>query len=466
MWAIVSVLVPVLVTLLSRMVVIDLAYHIRAGELILTGRSIPATDTFTFTMAGASWLDQQWGAQLIMAAVNRAGGFASISLLRASLIGITFGLVYRTCRVVGAPPRIASLLSLGGFVLSLQTLAMRPQLFAVPLFAGELLILTQRTEHPRRLWAIPALTIAWTNMHGSFVLAPVLIGLALLQDLQRKDRGNVRRLALVGIATLLATLASPFGPAAWSYVVSLSTNPIIRTTITEWQPIDLSSFTGVAFFGSAAAIAGWLAIRGRPTPWPWLVWLGVFFFLTLPAARGVIWWGLVAPMVVAALLTPGPEEVRTRSEAGTGRGGSHVLDLTVVTTLVLVTLAAVPLWRPGPQSRLLSEAPQGLVAAVANAVPARTRLAVPQPWASWFEYALPSMPVMVDPRIELFPQAVWDDYNELRGAGDRWREVLDRWEVGAVVLDTRDWSLVDVIDRDPGWRLAYRDADGVLYVRT
>jgi hypothetical protein len=34
-WALLPILVPALVSMMSRMVAIDLAYHVRAGELIL-----------------------------------------------------------------------------------------------------------------------------------------------------------------------------------------------------------------------------------------------------------------------------------------------------------------------------------------------------------------------------------------------------------------------------------------------
>ena len=69
----------------------------------------------------------------------------------------------------------------------LQTLAMRPQLFAVPLFAASLWILAGRHAHPARLWALPVLAIVWANVHGSFVFAPLLVGLALVEDVIGRD---------------------------------------------------------------------------------------------------------------------------------------------------------------------------------------------------------------------------------------------------------------------------------------
>jgi hypothetical protein len=460
-WAILPVVVPVLVTLMSTMLAIDLAYHVRAGDLILDTRAIPRVDTFTFTMAGRAWLDQQWGAQLLMALAHRAGGWGALAILRALLIGATFGMTYRTCRVRGAAPIAASCLALGGFVVSLQALAMRPQLLAVPLFAASLLVLVERDAHPRRLWLIPVMAALWANLHGSFVMAPALVALALIEDLGRRERAGARRLAAVGGLTVLATLCTPFGFHVWTYAIDLSTNPVIRDSVTEWAPITLSSFAGVGFFLTAGACAAWLALRGEPTPWTDLAWLGAFFLLALPAARGVIWWGLVAPVVMAGLLPH-----RVRDGVSRVRAGSPALNLTVVTVLVVATLGALVRVRQAPDAALLREAPMGLTAAVAAAVPAGSRLVVPEPWGSWFEFAVPDVPLFVDPRIELFPQSVWEDYTTLRISRDGWQRVLDRWDADAIVIDTRDWTLGDRLASDPSWRLAYRDHDGELFVRS
>ncbi len=186
-----------------------------------------------------------------------------------------------------------------------------------------------------------------------------------------------------------------------------------------------------------------------------------FFFLALPAARGVIWWGLVAPVVMAGLLPR-----RAPEAAGRARGGSPALNLAVVGVLVLATVAALVHVRDAPGSSLLGEAPAGLATAVAAHVAPGSRLVVPEPWGSWFEYAVPDVPVFVDPRIELFPTAVWEDYTTLRISRDGWREVLDRWRVDAIVVDTRDWTLGERLKADPAWRLAYTDRDGELFVRS
>ncbi len=461
-WSLLPLLIPILVSMASRMVAIDLAYQVRSGELFLTSGHIPSIDTFTFTIAGGHWFDQQWGAQAILALAFRAGGWGTVSFLRAVLIGTTTWFVYAACRAKGAEPAKASALSLAGFVVGLQALAMRPQLFAIALFSLSVWALVTRHRYPWRAWIVPVATVLWANVHGSFVLAPVLVGLAWFDDFSAGRRAQASQLVRVGIATALATFVTPFGPLVWKYAFQLAANPIVRNNVSEWEPVTVRSFGGAAFFASGLAVAGYLAARQGRTRWADLIWLGFFFGLALPAVRGIVWWALAAPVVLAF----------SRDEAGQGRkphgerGGSRLLNGLVIGMLVVSVVAALPWWRSGSTTAMLSEAPVGLADAAGNLLPAGTRLFVSEPWASWFEQAEPQILVFTDPRIEIFPVSVWDDYARLRSGTSGWEAILDRWNVQAVAVDRQDLSgLLSVIRSSPAWKPVYQDRDSVLFVR-
>jgi len=90
---------------------------------------------------------------------------------------------------------------------------------------------------------------------------------------------------------------------------------------------------------------------------------------------------------------------------------------------------------------------------------------VHQPWGSWFEFALPDVPVFVDSRIEIIPADVWHDYGQVGFAGAEWQTVLNRWDVQAIVASA-DWDLLPILEApDSGWRIVYQDNDGSLFVR-
>src|ERR1041385_7085056 len=85
-WTFLGVFLPALAALLVPMPAVDLAYQLRAGAGILAGQGIPDTDTWTFTVAGTPWLDQQWGAQVLLAGVFDILGWTGLAILRAFLV--------------------------------------------------------------------------------------------------------------------------------------------------------------------------------------------------------------------------------------------------------------------------------------------------------------------------------------------------------------------------------------------
>ena len=469
-WSLLPVLVPILVSMASRMVAIDLAYQVRSGNLFLDSGHIPSVDTFTFTVAGARWFDQQWGAQAILALAYRSGGWGTVSFLRAVMIGAAVWFVFASCRAKRASPAKASALSLAGFVVGLQALAMRPQLFAILLFSLSVWALVTNGTHPRRVWIVPVAALVWANVHGSFVLAPVLVGLAWLDEFSAGRRSKASRLVWVGAATLLATFVTPFGPLVWKYAYQLAANPIVRNNVTEWAPVTVRSFGGAAFFASGLAVAGYLAARRGRTRWADLIWLGFFFGLALPAVRGIVWWALAAPIVLAGQVVtePAPETAAATSTRVTesDREGSPLLNSLVVGVLLVAAIAALPWWRSGSTTAMLSQAPVGLAQAAGRTLQPHERLFVSEPWASWFEQDQPQLLVFTDPRIEIFPVAVWDDYTRLRSGASGWESILDRWHVEAVAVDRQDLAgLLAVMRSSPSWRAVFSDRDGVLFAR-
>ena len=462
LWAVLAVLLPVLGTLIANLSSVDLAYHLRAGEQILSGGGIPRTDTWTFTAAGSPWLDQQWGAQTILAAVYHVAGWTGLVILRAALVGLLFGLLFLTCRLRGADIRRAAWLTLAAFLVSAVALALRPQLFGMVLLAATLVIVAGRHRWPRLLWLVPIIVVAWANLHGSFFLGPVVVGLAWLEDLHDRQPAAWRTLA-VGVVAAVAAVVNPFGPDVWGYAVGLSTNSEVTARITEWQPTSLRIVPGMLFFGSALAVAILLARRPGAVSWPTLAWLGVFFIIGAYAIRGVAWWPFGAAYAIAGLLGGAASEAT--APARTSRGSPRI-NAAIVAALIVVGIILLPIWRPtDPGLRapvgVVGHAPPGVTAALRNIARPGDRLFNPQPWGSWFEFALPDVPVALDSRIEVFPPQVWDDYAAVTDGVVGWEAILDRWGVTIVVVPADDEAFVERL-RNAGWNAAYADEDAVI----
>jgi len=457
----VAVGLPIVALLLPRLSAIDLTYQIRAGDLMLRAESILRADPFTFTAGGHEWLNQQWGAEVLFSLIFRAGGWPLLICFRALLGGTIGWLLYLSCRAVGAPMKMAAGLTIGGLVLAFAGFILRPQILGLALFALCLWIVTCRSSRPLLLWAIPPVVALWANLHGSFFLGPLLLGLAYVED-RLLRRPSARPTLLVAAVAAFAANLNPFGLRVWGYALGIARNHEITDTIVEWRPPTIRTALGLLFFVSVLAVVLFLARYPGPVPWPTLLSLGVFLLAGLFATRGVFWWALVMPVAVASLIRTPVLEIEPREPR-------LLLNTAFVAMLVLLGLAFLPWWRGGTRdlgSNLLTDAPRGITAAAASALEPGDRLFNPQLWGSWFEFALRGHLVFVDSRIEVIPVAVWRDYDVVSGARDGWQSVLDRWRIQVVVAERRQQAaLIPALRRDPNWLVLYSDAVGEVFVR-
>lgn len=465
LWIFLAIALPTLAALLASLQSVDLTYHIRAGGEILDRGAIPMSDSWTFTAPGDPWTDQQWGAQVLLTGVYRLAGWTGLVILRSLLVGAIYGCLFAIARRQGVDARRAAWLILGAFVISAAALALRPQLLGMSLFALVAFLIVDRRSHPNRLWAIPAIVLVWANVHGSFVLAPLVLGLAWLEDMHDRQPG-AHRLLILAVGAAVAACVTPFGPAVWAYAVGLSVNPEVTRRITEWQPTTIQDIPGLLFFGSALAVVVLLARRDRPVPWPTLVGIGTFFLIGVYAARGIAWWPIGAMAGVAGLLAADP---RDRADRLLRQDSNAIrrLNVAVAGAILALGVATLPVWRPIDPGTLapagvVANAPSGITLALRGLANPGDRLLNPQVWGSWFEFALPALPVAIDSRIEFFPLAVWDAYDTVRNSDDPAQQ-LERWGVTVAVVAVDERPLLDRLT-GIGWQTVYRDDEGWIAV--
>ncbi len=465
--ALLAVLLPAAASLLAAVYSTDIAYHLRAGEIMLDSGALLDEDRFTFTALGDPWLNQQWAASVVFAAVYDFAGWIGLLLLRAGLVGLTFGLVFAACRGVGTNSVVASLVTLAAFVVAATNLAVRSQLFAAVFFAAVMAILAWRRKYPWLLLLVPLLMVAWANTHGSFFIGWAALGLAFLEDLVARRRLAALTL-VVGLIGVGVTLLNPWGLEMWAYILELSSNPVIAAIVTEWQAPTLRSFSGLLFFASVAVVMALLLIRGRVVSWLQLLWLGGLIVLSLMAVRSVIWWAIGAAPIVAILVDG--LELRGRRIGAPTFDAPRGTGYTAIAVLLLVlALVAVPIYKPseapfGPEG-VVSNAPPELTKALAAEVEPGDRLYAAQRWGSWFAFAVPQALVMVDARIELYDEDVWVDYIDVTSGRADWAEILERWEVGFAAIGAENDDLLPFITADPDWELLHEDEDGALFRR-
>jgi hypothetical protein len=442
---------------------VDLAYHLKVGQLMVAGHAVPRTDVLAWTTAGRPWLDQNWGAQLVLYGIWRLGGFPLLTITGAALTVASWALVAAACRRRTANLRLIAGTVLAGYAVSAAAFSIRPQLCSLLLFAAELYLLEVARARPRVALAIPFLMPLWANLHGAFVVGIGLLVIEALAAAWRRDRAGAVRYLLVTVAGVAGLLVNPWGVRVLGYAVSLPTNQAVTRIVTEWGPTDVRKLTGILVVGGLGLLVVALVRAPAPGRVPeQLLRMVVLGGLALWAVRGAAWFGVALPVALCALARERPPR-----PAAADRGSPAVSGLVLVVLAVALVAAATPLGRTmvGPRPEM-TFAPVGAADWLA-ANPQPGRMLNFQPWGSYLELRLgPEVQVAFDSRVELPPAERWDRY--LAVFTGRWdtERLLDDWGVGYIVMSRRSTpALAELLERSDRWRVAFASGEQRVYVR-
>src|SRR6185369_6332216 len=207
---------------------------------------IPRTDPFGGATAGLPWLDVAWAAQWVAAAIASRGGLVAVQLVAAGIVAATF------LALLARGPRTPALLvtALLAVLASSHRFLPRPDLLALPLVVGTLALIEALPRRPRAVaTTLALLTAAWANLHGSFVLAPLLVAAAGAgASVRLGARRAVRLYAPAFAAVALAPLCNPRGVRIYGVLA-----PYVRSMLAA---------VGLAPAGAALQASEWTPTTG------------------------------------------------------------------------------------------------------------------------------------------------------------------------------------------------------------
>jgi len=429
----------------------DTFWQIRVGLVTIAHHSIPATDTFSWTVHGKPYFQNSWGFDVLVAIAYRLGGLPGAAALCALItLGIT-ALVLALARILGASATAAALVFYSASPLLIGWLTARPQLFdyaAVP----ALILLLRGIERGGLRWGAVALTgllaAVWINLHTTALLAVGIAGVsaAVLFVLARRE-SRWRYVVAATAAAAVGCLASPYGIGVLHQASQVQADS--SGIITEWLPFDPASPTQdlIMAAGVAAVIIAW---RRREAVV--LAALVVCMAGAVEAVRFQPFVGILAIPVLAAFVSVPPDPVRrylTSRRVMFQRCGA----LAMAAVVVLAAPSLTHIGRPEPKTY-----PAALVADI----PHGCRLFTTDLLGDYVILARPDVPVSLDGRNNLYgPALLIAEERVLHGLGN-----LSRGLAGAgCVLVPRSYGLASRLRHDAQWQLRAADQFAVLYVR-
>jgi len=442
----------------------DYWFYVRIGKDTIQTGTVLTADTLSYTYGGTPILDQSWLSAVIFWLAHSFGGATLTFLLRGICIMIAYTLIWILMREAGTGTKLATLLTiLLGFSSSMNW-SMRPQMFAYPLFAITLWVLWHwHTGRPGLIWMLSIATLLWVNLHGSFILAFILMGSALVFG-----AGNRKQLAIWFGLSFLATFINPRGILVWQYISDMFSSPSVQLYVTEWHPPVNAGWQMNIFFGWLLLFIPLVAFSPRRlSPLEWIWFLG-FGWLALSGLRYVIWFMFIMAVLSGPLLTDLLKQFRPESatENSNSRFNFILGGLLLFLPFMMLPGLREGWWKDSPAPYHKATTPIVATEWLTVHPDLPGPLFAEYTFSSYLTFALPSRLVWIDNRFHVYPPEHWENYQIISSAKPQWDDLLEKDKINLLMLSLHSQAtLVDVVEESSQWCEQYSDKDAVIFSR-
>ena len=443
----------------------DIDWHLRDAQILVRTHHMITHDLFSFTAAGAPWMNHEWLAELPFYAAWRFGGTTGVHALTLIVIeGLMFG-IYGLSVARSRDLRLSLIVSVSATILSTVSFGPRTLLFGWLLLLAELAILQRALARPRTVWLLPALFAVWVNTHGSWMIGLVIYAVFVVTNAVRYESPwlisaglagpQLRTYISCGFASIAALFFNPYGWRLVAYPFNLAFHQKLNVAnVEEWHTLDFQTPRGKFALLCVVAVALWQLVR--PRRWRLadmaLMLLGVYSGFTY--SRFLFLFAiLAAPIVAGTFATEAPGRARYRWPL------LNAACIAFVAALVFSRMHHPETVDPRAGNPL----PQALPAALA-ALPPGSRVLNEYTLGGVLILRQPQVPVFIDSRVDIFEyDGALKDYLDiihLHGTLD----LLNRYGITHVLFEP-DTPLVYFLEHTGSWDVIHRDNELVLLKR-
>jgi hypothetical protein len=441
----------------------DLWWHLRAGELLLQHHSVIRTDPFSRDLVGTSWLGYSWLFEGLMYKVfTRFGLMGIVGYSTTMVLAITIAL-NSMLRRLQPDFTLSALLTYAACFSMSHLFTPRPWMFSIFFFVVALNILlhVRRTGRLRSLAWLPLVFALWANLHIEFIYGLFAVGLLFLESLIARVRKSSEAVVPLGAAagalaaSLLATLANPFGWRIYAAVLSAARDSGALKLVSEMQAIPFRDLIDFCLLALALAALGAMAWSRRFPIFEG----GLLLFAIFMSFREQRDEWLIAAVAVAIL-----------AEAIPARGNLKIVQLPRFATAFAAAAGVGILWM-APHVWKLNE--NKLNDQMANTLPVHAAEFIRSKgyagpvfndfnWGGYLVWAL-GKPVTIDGRTNLYGSDRLDRSIATWSAHKDWASDPDLKSAGVVIGPVQS-ALVQVLRMDPHYQLVYEDKQAAVFL--
>jgi hypothetical protein len=450
-------------------------WHLRTGQYIVETGSIPHADIFSATKAGHIWITHEWLSEVFMYLLYRIGGFGLLSITFCLVSVAAFWITYVRCE---ARPFVAGIFVILGAAAASPMLGARPQV--ISLLLTSIFLAFQHsyatTGRSTYLWCLVAITAFWVNLHGAFILGPILLliqiaGLLLDRWLIEESAPNIsshfRGLSLAFAGCLLVVPLNPSGLRLFRYAAETALRKTEQTYLADWASPNFHTLQAQAFALLILVMFGALALtkdRARPSS---ILALIAFTYLGLQSVRHVPIFALVAiPAVSKHSGLLAREHGFGVSQSVDRQRSRWLLHMNVALAVLLFSFTAsrfVSMVRQQSYSES-RKFPKAAVEFIKS-----NRMHGPifsvYEWGGYLIWHLyPNANVYVDGRPEIYGDEYIAEYVNSYFGGKNWQNPLDRAQIPTVLVRPGT-PLASLLRQATDWQKVFEDDVAVLFIR-
>jgi hypothetical protein len=444
----------------------DIWWHLRNAEYLFQNHQLPRHDLYSFTVAGAPWINHEWLAEVPYYLAWRAWGVAGVNATTLVVIEVIFlGLLYLCYQESG---HFKASIAACCFCTFLAKVSYGPRtiLFGY-LYLVILLIILQRFRRKgdAPLWLVPPLFCLWINTHGSWSLGLILFSIIVAAGLLKKGWGLVdaepwspsqfRKLVVTGLASVAALFVNPFGGRLVWYPFDLAFRQKLNIShVAEWISVDFHDLRGKLVLVLLITLFLTALLRRRRWTAVEVALLLFALYSGLTYIRFLFLLAIVAAPLLAKLLDFVPHY---RPEVDTPLINALVICL-MIGGMVYYWPSTAQL-----QSTVAEQYPTKAVPFLRTHPPAGPMLNA-YLWGGYLELNDRNLKTFVDSRVDIFEYAgVLQDYLDLLGLKQP-KTILDKYKIRYVLFPHSE-PLTYVLEHDPEWKEVYSDELSVLLER-
>lgn len=452
----------------------DIWWHLKTGEYIVSEKTIPDSDIYSFTAEGKSWITHEWLAELIFYGIYITGGF-NLMIIFKVLISVLIALIllYHIRKSENKNP-LLYILVVAAVCIGSFRLFVRPHLLTY-LF---LTLLGVNIFNPRyfdksaftALLLIPALFLVWANIHSGFIIGLgaywIVAAGAVIHGRNRKVNEDIsfsksfKKYIIPPAVASLAAFINPNGIEAFTYPFLLASDPVFKSAIAEMvSPFGIFAtqklywlllviIIGFAVYGIfrnirkrpaisvillAGVISSLISIRNS---YEFALLTAVASIITFPSfSRGLLWGGSLSALIFTICC---------------GYFSSRYINDT-----------------RGIKFGVSAEFPHS-TAGFLEKIDYRGNIYAPLGWGSYFIWrGWPDLNVFIDGRLLVYGSRFLNEYHYIRQNEPDALERLESYgaEAVAVPIGHQRWLIRDAVAVSPDWQICYFDDKSVIFLR-